>query len=89
MRGGRGGGGEKKEKQNVLRMSECRVYAKYKNSANIREITDINLENRSYTSKSGDYRHKSGGQEIRLEIWSLPDYLGELTAQHPHGPKIK
>ena len=27
----------------------------------------------------GDFRLHSGDREIRFKIWSLPDYLGELT----------
>ena len=45
-------------------MSESRNYKKWQTSVIIREISD---------SKSGD-------QEKRFKIWSLPDYAGELTA---------
>ena len=38
--------------------------------------TDINLETGTYGSKSGDYRQKSGDQEIQFKIWRLPDYPG-------------
>ena len=38
------------------------------------------METRRYSSKSGDYRHKSGDREIWLKIWSLPDEPRELTA---------
>ena len=44
-------------------MSESRNYKKWQTSVIIREISD---------SKSGD-------QEKRFKIWSLPDYAGELT----------
>ena len=44
-------------------MSESRKYKKWQTSAIIREISE---------SKSGD-------QEKRFQIWSLPDYAGELT----------
>ena len=44
-------------------MSESRNYKKWQTSAIIREISE---------SKSGD-------QEKRFQIWSLPDYAGELT----------
>ena len=44
-------------------MSESQNYKKWQTSVIIREISD---------SKSGD-------QEKRFKIWSLPDYAGELT----------
>ena len=44
-------------------MSESRNYKMWQTSVIIREISD---------SKSGD-------QEKRFKIWSLPDYAGELT----------
>ena len=60
--------------------SESRVYDKQQTLSIIREITDINLETRRNSLKSGDYRPKPGDWEIQLKIWRHPDYPGELTA---------
>ena len=65
---GRGGGGEQDSFKSIKQqLKQC--------------LTFQILFSESQVGKyyPGDYRHKCGDREIQFKIWSLPNYLGELT----------
>ena len=67
-RGGGGGGVHLIVQQTTLNISDFLV-----RKSSRRQIAN-------FVNYPGDWRHESGDQKMRLKIWRLPGYPGELTA---------
>ena len=66
--GGGGGGVHLIVQQTTLNISDFLV-----RKSSRRQIAN-------FVNYPGDWRHESGDQKMRLKIWRLPGYPGELTA---------